>query len=263
MLSLSEKLLLTPYLHKQRIKVIWVEHDRVGPWLTHNPWLCKLRRLSRYATTIVVSELSKKIYEQLGFSNVIAIPNGIDASRLQPNRNQEPRTRNKTFRIGTIARLSNDKGIDLLIDAVKDLSDVQLTIVGTGPAEAALQSAICNLSHVSITPHIDDLASFYTSLDLFVLPSREHDPFGLVAGEAMMLGIPVIVTDACGIAGYLTNQRDAVIVPAGSAANLHRAIEDAHNNPGKYSAIEKEGQCTAQKLFTMEHMVERYEEILQ
>ena len=37
MLSLSEKILLTPYLHTQGIKVIWIEHDRVGHWLGRQP----------------------------------------------------------------------------------------------------------------------------------------------------------------------------------------------------------------------------------
>src|SRR3990167_4019251 len=114
----------------------------------------------------------------------------------------------------------------------------------------------------SYIPHIDDLASFYHSLDLFVLPSREHDPFGLVAGEAMMMGIPTIVTDACGIAGYLQNGRDAVIVPAGSAKDLRNAILDLKNNPEKRALMGAIGKGTAEESFSMERMVRSYEIVL-
>ncbi|OGJ58392.1 hypothetical protein A2881_05815 [Candidatus Peribacteria bacterium RIFCSPHIGHO2_01_FULL_55_13] len=265
MLSMTEKLLLTPLLHAQGIKVIWIEHDRVGRWLTWNPWLSKLRRLSAMATTIVVSDLSKKIYEDLGFKNVIAIPNGIDATRLEPLNRKSEIVNQKSFHIGTLSRLSYDKGIDVLIEAVKDLPDVSLTIVGTGPEKEKFEAQMANrkwkmANH--IIPHIDDLASFYHSLDVFVLPSREHDPFGLVAGEAMLMGVPTIVTDACGIAGYLTNEHDATIIPSGSIEELRNAILNLKNTPEKRALMGENGKTTAQELFSIDKMVERYDRIL-
>ncbi|OGJ64102.1 hypothetical protein A3C37_04275 [Candidatus Peribacteria bacterium RIFCSPHIGHO2_02_FULL_53_20] len=276
MLSLSEKLLLTKHLTEEGIRVIWIEHDRIGRWLTRNPWLPKLRKLSELATTVVVSDLSKKIYEKLEFQNVIAIPNGIDTSRLSPPPLAPPPRGEGKLRIGTIARLSNDKGIDVLIDAIRDLPDISLTIVGTGPERVKLEAQLCsgrsrssatelgpsNQQSTIILPLVDDLASFYRSLDLFVLPSREHDPFGLVAGEAMMMGIPTIVTDACGIAGYLQNGRDAVIVPAGSAKDLRNAILDLKNNPEKRALMGAIGKGTAEESFSMERMVRSYEIVL-
>jgi glycosyltransferase involved in cell wall biosynthesis len=152
--------------------------------------------------------------------------------------------------------------VDVLIEAVKNLPDVSLTIVGTGHEERSLHLATCNFPHISITSHIDDLASFYRSLDAFVLPSREHDPFGLVAGEAMMLGIPVIVTDACGIAGYLTNGCDAVITPCGSVEALRTAILDMKKAPEKCARMSTIGKRTAEEKFSMENMVKKYEEML-
>lgn len=262
MLSLSEKLLLTPYLYKQGIKVVWIEHDRVGRWLTWNPWLPKLRKLSKLATTIVVSDLSKKIYEKLGFQNVVAIPNGIDIPRLTSGKSQIINRKSPIFRIGCLSRLSHDKGVDILIDAVKDLPDVSLTIVGTGSEELALRRACLALPGCHIHAKEEHLADFYRSLDLFVLPSRAHDPFGLVVGEAMMLGIPVIVTDACGIAGYLQNGRDAVIVPAGSREELRKAIMGLKNNAEKRLQMGAMGKCTAEERFSMEKMVQKYEQVL-
>ncbi|MBM3303292.1 MAG: glycosyltransferase family 4 protein, partial [Deltaproteobacteria bacterium] len=109
----------------------------------------------------------------------------------------------------------------------------------------------------------ENLHDFYASLDIFVLPSREHDPFGLVAGEAMLCGIPVIVTDACGIAGYVKSESDAIVVPADDPQALRAAITSLMAHDAKREMIGREGRKTAERLFGMEKMVEGYERVIQ
>ena len=273
MLSLSEKLLLTEAAVEKGIPVFWIEHDRVGPWLSKNPWLPRLLNLSKNVTTIVVSELSKKMYEELGFANVVAIPNGVDMSRFQALSPAPLSLQGEGMgvRAGCIARLTPDKGVDLLIEAVKDLPNVTLTIVGKGREEKYLQKLIetvkntkpltMNHQPTNLVPSVPDLADFYRSLDILVLPSREHDPFGMVAAEAMMLGIPVIVTDACGIAGYLKNGEDAIIVNANSSHALVEGMKQL-TDAAMRKRIGEAGKETALKKFALPAMVERYEELL-
>lgn len=259
MLSLSEKLLLTPLLRSptSKVRTFWLEHDRVGRWLTKNPWLVRLKKLSKKVTTIVVSELSKKIYVKLGWEleTVRVIPNGIDLKRFGENPKSE--TRNPKPHIGCVSRLTHDKGVDLLIEAVKGLKDVQLTIVGTGRDEKLISKSAN--SQISLVDHVDDLGSFYKSLDILVLPSREHDPFGLVAAEAMMLGVPVVVTKACGIAGYLKNCEDAVIVKENSTQALIEGIKMLLASEEKRKEIAEKGKKTAMKMFSVEKMIDSYE----
>ena len=276
MLSLSEKLLLTQWATSQGIKVFWIEHDRVGRWLTKNPWLGKLRKLSRLATTIVVSDLSRKIYEGLGWSSerVVAIPNGVKktvtlSSVEVQQSDQHPsfdRAQDDTgiLHLGCITRLSADKGVDLLIEAVSDMPEITLSIVGRGNEEHFIRKLIEERSlgdRVKIIPWIDDLPSFYRSLDALVLASREHDPFGLVAAEAMMIGIPVIVTDVCGIAGYLQNGSDAIIVEANSTPALREAIEKMMD-PELRARLGVNGRNAAREKFSLEKMVNAYEKIM-
>ena len=285
MLSLSEKLLLTPLLQYSNTRVFWLEHDRVGRWLKQNPWLHKLRELSKKVTTIVVSELSKKIYVKLGWptEKVIAIPNGIDPDRFSTNQKLKTnslrpafapasageqgygRQENQKLHIGCVSRLTQDKGVDLLIEIAKDFPDTQLTIVGTGRDEKSIKLKANSLRQgygrqenqklINIVPRVEDLGKFYSSLDVLVLPSREHDPFGLVAAEAMMLGVPVVVTDACGIADYLANGKDAVIVKADSAQALKEGIKAALSS----SSLGEDGKHAAMEKFTVERMVDEYE----
>ena len=285
MLSLSEKLLLTKIINEQSLitrrssLVFWLEHDRIGKWLKKNPWLPKLLKLSNLATTIVVSKLSKKIYLELGWKPemVKVIPNGIDPNRFNNSKIQNSKFKIQNFHIGCIARLTRDKGVDLLIEAVKNIPNVKLTIVGTGLEEKAIKRETRNKpspsaaadglrpageKRVTFLSHIKDLGSFYGSLDLLVLPSREHDPFGLVAAEAMMCGVPVIVTDACGIAGYLENEVDSMVIKAGSSNTINNAINTLITNEDLRLSIAKKGYETAMQKFSLDMMQKKYCNIL-
>lgn len=235
-----------------------------------------LRKLSMTATTICVSELSRKIFVDLGWDleKVIAIPNGIDLERLtqQPSPQPSPSTEGeggRTLKLGCVARLSPEKGVDLLVQAVAKIPEVDLTIVGSGPDENYLRQLI-NQIHVAemvdrerirITHTVDDLGTFYRSIDALVLPSRDNDPFGLVAAEAMACGTPVIVTDQCGISGYLRDGENAVIVKADSD---HALVEGIHRlmDPAFRQKLCGAGTKTAQEKFSVERMVDMYEKLV-
>ena len=268
MLSLSEKLLLTTWAAQNKIPVFWIEHDSIGRWLRWNPWLPKLRRLSRLATTVAVSDMSKRMYLDLGWNpeNTVVIPNGIDLRKFYK---RQKILRSTTFHIGCVARLSPEKGVDILIKAVKNIPNIHLTIVGTGRDENCIrklleqstlethsndEGQVYHLSpttSVTILPSVPDIVSFYHSLDLFILPSRDHDPCPLAPIEAMACGIPTIMTDACGTAQYVENGKEAIVVPAGNTEVLHEAI--------KQTTLRTYEAASVQNTFSFERMIDRYE----
>jgi glycosyltransferase involved in cell wall biosynthesis len=272
MLSLTEKILMTEDLTKKGLNVLWIEHDRVGRWLTKNLWLAELKRAASHATTVCVSELSRKIYVDLGWpeEGTVAIANGIDLVRFHGE--PKPTTANRQlpkFHIGCVARLSPEKGTDLLIQAISSSPEMRLTIVGDGKEKMSLHTLIDEMrrrehpteSRIHIVPSVPDLGDFYRSIDVLVLPSREHDPFGLVAAEAMSVGTPVIVTDACGIAGYLTHDKDALIVPAESADALREALSTMME-PSVRERLGSAGAETAHRAFGIHTMIDRYEKLI-
>lgn len=265
MLSLTEKILLTEWAHEQGMKVLWVEHDRVGPWLTRSPWLSELKRLSEYATTVCVSDLSKAMYDNLGFSHVTAVPNGVPVK--EGRRQKAEGSNSDVLRLGCIARLSPEKGIDVLLEAIADIPEVGLTIVGQGPEEGYLRSLITadtermGGARVELLSSVSDLDAFYESIDALVLPSRDHDPFGLVAAEAMVRGIPVLVTSACGVAGYLLDEEDAVIVSPEDPSEMNRGIHQLLDGSFRKHLSEM-GAARAKELFSLPAMIERYEALL-
>lgn len=262
MLSLSEKLLITDRLTDDKKRVLWIEHDRIGSWLRLNPWLALLRHRSTRAKTICVSELSRKMYLELGWDpeKTVAIANGIDPNKFGNPKSQRTNP-TSSLKLGCVARLSPEKGVDLLVTAVAELPDVSLTIIGKGREEAKIQSMITTKhlhDRVNIRSHESDLGAFYASLDVLVLPSREHDPFGLVAAEAMACGTATLVTDACGIADYLQDGTDTIIAQSNNAEALRQGIERLRDIDFRIR-ISKQGRATALEKFSLEKMVDAYE----
>lgn len=263
MMSLTEKILLTEWAVQNGIKVFWIEHDRIGRWLTKNPWLGALKRASKKAVIICVSELSRRMYIDLGFdeARVLAIHNGIPlpADVVIKTASESP-----TMRVGVIARLSPEKGIDVLLRSILDLPEIDLTIVGVGKEEGYLRSLIfedvqrIGVTRVRLVSHMADLTKFYQSLDVFVLPSSDHDPFGLVAAEAMAHGVATIITDICGIAGYIEHGKDVLIAKAGSAESMEAALRTLLD-PEVRRKFAEEGKLTARMCFSADAMVDAYE----
>lgn len=133
-----------------------------------------------------------------------------------------------------LGRLSAKKNPDLLLEAFASLpstlAEKPLHLVFAGPDEAGMQARLVarasqlNLSsRVTFAGPVFDAVkwSAYLDADVFVLPSQNEN-FGNTAAEAAILGTPVILTDACGIAPLLANL-SALVVPH-SAESLARSL---------------------------------------
>jgi len=103
------------------------------------------------------------------------------------------------IQVGTVSRLVPQKNLPLLLGALKELNsqespEFNLTIVGSGPLKTELHSLSADLGIEKLVTwkgQLQDVLSFYRSLNVFVLPS-DYEGFGLVLLEAMSQGIPVI-----------------------------------------------------------------------
>ncbi|KKP38319.1 MAG: glycosyltransferase [Candidatus Peregrinibacteria bacterium GW2011_GWF2_33_10] len=275
MLSLSEKLLLTPIIKLFSFffllsspKIIWIEHARIGKWLTSNPWKIFYKLWSRFVKIICVSKQSAKYLSWA--HNVVDIPNGIDhLSFLQeqescPTDNKDSCFHRNDKRIGCIARLTPDKGIDTLIKAFKNIQNAELFIVGEGPDKANLIKLIKNspsAPHIHLLSKLsrEEILKFFKNIDIFVLPSSEHDPFGLVIAEAMASKIPTIVTNVCGISDYLEDEVHSKIIPAKNPEALEKAINWYIQNPEKTQKIIENAYKLCQEKFDLKKMVNEYE----
>ncbi len=261
MLSLTEKLLLTDIAAERGIKVFWIEHDPVGKWLTMNPWLKLLKKQSSHATTITVSQLSRIQYLEMDWDpkKTVVIPNGIANTWFKEKPNEKEAT--DTLHLGYVGRLAEEKGVDLLLRAIADVPHTTLDIVGDGPEEKDLKKRAQRQEHdhnVRFHGRRTDVADFYRQIDALVLPSRTIDPFGMVVAEAMAMGVPCLVTDACGIVSCLEATKDVLIVERDDIRALTKGIKELHDAK-KRDTLRTNGRRKAKQQFAVSTMVDRYE----
>ena len=102
--------------------------------------------------------------------------------------------------IGTLGRLHENKGIDVMLRAFARLHGkglkARLKIAGDGPEMPVLWALAADLGlgeAVEFTGWVSPAVDYLATLDLFVLPSR-IEPFGLVVAESMAAGVPVIAS---------------------------------------------------------------------
>lgn len=128
--------------------------------------------------------------------------------------------------VGEIARV---KGVDFLIEAIAKI-DIKLVIVGERtPYFDELQNKFINVFDADKIIHLenlkeDELKYLYRNSLFFVLFSR-HEPFGLVALEAMASGKPVLVSDNVGAKEVIENGKDGFIIPFGNLEMLVQKME--------------------------------------
>jgi glycosyltransferase involved in cell wall biosynthesis len=143
------------------------------------------------------------------------------------------------LRVLTVARLEARKGQEVLIEAVARLRgeglDVELTVVGDGPARERAERAVERLGvagAVRFAGAVDqrDVAGFYAAADVFCLPSfAEGVPVVLM--EAMASGLPVVATQIMGIPELVQDGSTGRLVPPGRADALAAALRELAGAP--------------------------------
>lgn len=144
----------------------------------------------------------------------------------------------KEITIGFLGRIVYEKGIGYLLDTVpylqQELNDFKIIIGGDfnnirgGSIYNDLKNKLEKYKqHVIVTGFIPekDLALFFSSLDVFVLPSIDPlEAFGIVQVEAMMCGVPVIATSLYGVRDIITKTGFGYIAEPKSAKSLAKKI---------------------------------------
>lgn len=140
------------------------------------------------------------------------------------------RTEEKELRIGTIARLARQKGIEYLIQAAEEVcaenETVRFSVAGGGPDYERLRSEIKRSGlgdRFELIGPVSEPWGYLEQLDIFVLPSLwEGMPFVLL--EAMGAGLPVVATDVGGVREVIPDGTFGTVVPPADAGELKDAI---------------------------------------
>jgi len=168
------------------------------------------------------------------------------------------------FHIGWVGRLTEEKGADLLLAAVRLLGDLPLTVsvVGDGRCRPQLERVAVRLGvsdRVRWLGTRPEAARLFKAFDLFVLSSRtEGTP--MVLFEAMAAGTPVVATAVGGVPDVVSAQ-EALLIAAGDVAGLARAIRSVHADPAAAADRARRAGERLTRDFAPQPWLARYEHI--
>jgi glycosyltransferase involved in cell wall biosynthesis len=184
----------------------------------------RLARLYRRLALVVTpaSAARDQLADELGLpaGRVHVVPNGvtIPADPAGP-------AGVVPLRVGALGRLTAQKGFDVLLAAVRRLTDdgvaLQVSVGGDGRDAVRLRAAAAGLP-VVFPGFVDDVRGFLAGLDVFCLSSR-REALPLVLLEAMAEGLPCVATDVGDVAAVVGNA--AVMVPPEDPAALAGALQ--------------------------------------
>ncbi|MFW5813387.1 MAG: glycosyltransferase family 4 protein [Fibrobacterota bacterium] len=206
---------------------------------------------------VVTSEFIRKEWQSAWGPEsfeVVYPPFNLEKYRSAIRRRKSPS--GKGCNIGFIGRLSDEKSIDKLLEAMKIVSEVRpeakLSIVGTGPLEGKLKQYCRELGldgNVQFTGYKSNVFEALRDFDLFVLSSRtEGCP--IVILEAMAMGLPVVATNVGGNPELVQDGKTGILIPPNNPQRMASALIELISNAKKASEM---GQAGKRRAFSVFH----------
>lgn len=201
----------------------------------------------------------KKLIEfRFSSSKVLHIPNSVDINRYLPN------YKNDGYFL-YFGRLSGEKGIGTLIDAMKKVTHFKLIIAGTGPLENEIENkirseGILNVNMVGFKTG-DDLAELVRNAICTVLPSEwyENGPMSLL--ESFAYGKPVIGSNIGGIPEHIETGQDGFLFECGNSDDLANKLKLMLTYPNRALRMGKNARKKAEQVYSIETHMERILEV--
>jgi glycosyltransferase involved in cell wall biosynthesis len=228
-------------------------------------------------TTICVSDAVKNVLVQrYGFpkKTMRTIHNGVSLSEFVPWPEDGLRIRTEygisadEFLLVCAARLSDQKGIDILLDTMTRVLQNGLPckciIVGDGPLREKLLERSQQLGltgKVIFTGFREDIRPYLHASSAFVMTShREGLPLAIL--EAMACGLPCIVTDVGGNSEAVVHNTTGLLIPAGSADAAAEAISFLVTHPKERAQMSREALARVRAEFDIETCMTKIKQVI-
>lgn len=191
-----------------------------------------------------------------------------DAGRRATVHRPPSRLGESTVHILSVSRLTAQKSLDTLLDAVALLRareiDARLCVVGDGAQRGALEAQAKRLElqdrveFAGMRPQAE-LPRFYAGCDVFVLPSV-REGMGLVLAEALLCGAPVVAANSGGIPDIVRDGETGLLFPERDAPALANALEKVARDPVLAARLAENGRKWVEARFAPERVAAEFME---
>ena len=200
---------------------------------------------------------------------------GFDTDIYRRTEPRQARATGDPFTIGSIARLKDNKGLDLLVEALASLPDYcRVVFIGNGPMKSVLEEQATRLGVRERVVFMGSIPTYQVPeelqrLDVLVLPSVTRpnwiEQFGRVLPEAMACETPVIGSRSGEIPNVIGDA--GLIFEEGNVGELVACVKRLLDDPELYAALAARGRQRVLDNYTQEHIAKQtyrvYQEMLE
>ena len=223
------------------------------------------------ARIVTTGELLKKeLVERNGFPalRIDSVPTGVDARRFRPGerraRREELGLPQESLLVGIVATLRSWKGHRFLIEAMAELPQAGLVIVGDGPMREQLEALVDKHAlreRTRFAGNQADVVPWLQALDIFVLPSYANEGVPQALIQAMLTELGCVSTHVGSMSELAVDGETALVVPAGQAAPLRDAIGRLAGDAGLRTRLGKAARRHCEARFSYQGMLDNMERI--
>lgn len=161
------------------------------------------------------------------------------------------------------------KGFDILVEAFNSFLNecnvnARLLLLGDGEEKENICKLVKTLGieeRVIMPGFIEDIRPYMWASDIFVLPSKKPEPFGVVLIEAMASGLASIATEAGGPIDIIKDGVNGCLVEINSAKNIAKKIKLLLENDDLKNKIATEGIETVSNKFNVQDIAMKHVDI--
>ena len=158
-----------------------------------------------------------------------------------------------------VGRQTASKGLDVLLEAYAELSDLAPLVMITTEHGDARKRFPAGVTVVRNVPHAQVMAG-WMHCAVGVVPSIWPEPFGQVAVEAMSCGKPVVASAVGGLRDVILDGESGLLVEPGDVNGLREALRVLLLDPDKRVQMGMIGRQRA-RLFTVSKVADRIEQV--
>lgn len=157
----------------------------------------------------------------------------IDTKTFYPRDGQNVRKKygigNRTMILGVSVGWSPDKGQAEMIKIAEDMPESAVLLVGNQPKNAEYPP---NVITIAFTDSKEELAELYSAADVFFNPSKQ-ETFGLVSGEALACGTPLVVYNTTACPEFTTEYTGVVMEKSSDVTDAVKAMLEKNDKYGR------------------------------
>jgi len=199
------------------------------------------------------------------FAEIWYANHGMDSSHIYPfgyfktipvRNDLDRRSSCADLRLLYVGRKSYAKGLDLLLEALEPLWEandrLRLEVIGKQvddiqPGKHGMEAKKHGRLVFKESLPFDEVEQVMRQSDVLILPSR-GDGWGMVVVEALMNGLPVIVSDQCGASDVICGGRNGFVFTSGDISALRGAIVQFLSRRDSHAAMRQAAWETGTKL---------------